>query len=273
MSWRDGLGKSKYKTKKRKKRSNAGRVVTTLVVLCVAVFALYQSGTLHSLYEKTDAWMHPAPEKIVETKVIETTVIEPIIVEKTSTETAVIMPEGNWYKYDTSNSHYEPVSDMAALIEQLHVTAAGQEIVGKTEPRFESEEEIVKQNGSLEGDGVIILGLWTYSEYKGENAEEIMLLAPDDERYERCGSDPKVTLMHELLHSIDYNDDSFDADDFGSALARMYPEMYKEIKSLGYEDDHVNDELFARVGSEKADAPQDVKDVYARYFEDWGARK
>jgi hypothetical protein len=114
--------------------------------------------------------------------------------------------------------------------------------------------------------------LWKTRDYKNEREEEIFMLAPDDDSYERVGSDPKVILMHELLHSIDYNDDTFDADDFGDDLTKLYPEIYNEIKSLGYSDEHINDELFARVGSEKADAPKAVKDVYAMYFEEWNRR-
>jgi hypothetical protein len=272
MAWRDGLGRTKYKTKNRKKKSKIGKFLAVIAILCVVFFVLIATGTVQSVYDSAYTWLHPAAEKIVETKIIEKTVVEPIIIEKTSTETVTIMPEGNWYKYDTSNSDYTPVSDMAALLEQLHLTGRGQAIVEKTKPKFESEAEIVKRDKSFKGTGVIILGLWECREYKGESTEEITVLLPNDELYKRVGSNPKVTLMHELLHSIDYNDDTFDADDFGDELAAMYPEIYKEIKSLGYPTNHINDELFTRVGSEKADAPSAVKKIYALYFEEWGNR-
>jgi len=47
MSWRDGLGKGKYKTESRKRKSKALKIITALIILIGAAFLIYSQYSRH----------------------------------------------------------------------------------------------------------------------------------------------------------------------------------------------------------------------------------
>lgn len=155
--------------------------------------------------------------------------------------------------------------DMESLVSQLNLTEEGRVIVDRTHPIFGSPEEVATFCGESYTEGAVILGCWMNS----NGQESIIIQNAKSSDYVNVGSTPHVTLAHELLHSI-YQDVTYqDKQTIFQDLVAEYPELYKEIGSLGYFSLEIDDEMFTRVGSEKTSGPESATAIYAKYFHAW----
>lgn len=157
-------------------------------------------------------------------------------------------------------------STVEGLINCVGFTDDGRKLIGRLKPSYASEADVAKDCGiSSLADGIAIFGCWTFI----NGSERISMLSASDQLYAQFKESPEVTLVHEFLHAVYYRLSVSDQQQIFTALSGEYGDMVNEIAGLGYDYAQVDDELFARVGSEKSNAPASVKKIYAKYLTKW----
>lgn len=157
-------------------------------------------------------------------------------------------------------------STVEGLINCVGFTDDGRKLIGRLKPSYASEADVAKDCGiSSLADGIAIFGCWTFI----NGSERISMLSASDQLYAQFKESPEVTLVHEFLHAVYYRLSVRDQQQIFTALSGEYGDMVNEIAGLGYDYAQVDDELFARVGSERTKAPDVAKRVYAKYLSKW----
>lgn len=169
----------------------------------------------------------------------------------------------------TADSKYKQActdrSTIDGLMDCVGFTDAGRDLVNEMNPNFADESTVAEKCGVTLGEGQAIFGCWNF--YNG--AETITILAAADPLYDEFAESPEVSLVHEFLHGVYYRLPVDEQRSLYSTLSTDYPEVVDEVIGLGYDYSAIDDELFARVGSEKSHASDIAKEVYARYLTKW----
>lgn len=178
---------------------------------------------------------------------------------------------------DVQNSGYTPINTnntddaMDELLKQVDLTRDGWKVTEATHPHFSDAKTVANDCGIpyVEGSDFFTLGCT----YPVNGGSAISVVEPTSNVWKATGGNPKITLIHEMLHFVYSNYVPVDAQSkIYSELVDQEPGIFNQLKKLGYSEEQFDDEMFVRVGSEKITAPEDVATIYAKYFNIWATR-
>lgn len=183
------------------------------------------------------------------------------IVTAFTTALAILIALNHQFARDFVRSlSFQPTAEVANIEESLNLTSSGSLIFRATNPQLESSNTFNKHCSSY-NPGVSVLGCYTNNgiyvyDIKNQDLQGII----------------ESTAAHELMHAIWERLPESDRSAAEPLLAEVYakhPSVFWVIED--YAEDSRTDELFARVGTEVAEIPATLEEIYARYFNDRAA--
>ena len=178
------------------------------------------------------------------------------IVTAFTTALAILIALNHQFARDFVRSlSFQPTAEVANIEEVLNLTSSGSLIFRASNPQLEGRNTFNEHCFSY-NPGVSVLGCYTNNgiyiyDIKNEDLQGII----------------ESTAAHELMHAIWARLSEADQNIAAPLLAEVYakhPSAFWVIED--YAEDSRTDELFARVGTEVAEIPSELEEIYARYF-------
>ena len=153
---------------------------------------------------------------------------------------------------------FRPGEPVAAMMDELDLTATGRRILRATQPAIEGREDFNQHCDSHRSE-LSLLGCYTDGRiYVYEITEE------------RLRASNKVTLAHELLHAAWERMGPSEREETQRLLAKVQAENAEwfQIELAAYEETEQTEEIWTRAGTKLGVLPAALEEKYARYFRD-----